>query len=147
MKDCKTVLALVLTLGLVAVGNVIAQDDAGLIVYRDSNGHLTPASRESASQMTQIAAHNGEIVLWLTLNYAIDLYLDEQTDQEAIAAQDAAIHAGFAEILDPLITSGAVWYTLSGPFIRGPGCAVRANVSGLRRLIADDRILQIVAVE
>lgn len=147
MKNSKTMLALVLIFGLVVTGGVIAQDDAGLIVYRDANGHLTPASRESASQMTQIAAQNGEIVLWLTLNYAIDLYLDEQTDQEAIAAQYAAIHAGFAEILDPLFASGAAWYTLSGPFIRGPGCAVRASVSGLRRLIADDRILQIVAVE
>ena len=147
MRNITNLSAFVVIIGLITAGGVVAQHEAGLIVYRDTDGQLTPTSEDVARQMVQIASRQGHITLWLTLNYAFDLYLDEQADQEAIAAQNAAIREGFGEVLDPLIARQAAWYPETGPYFHGPGCSVRATEAGLRRLIRDDRILQIVAVE
>jgi len=147
MKTNNMLLALVLSAGVISTQYSIAQNNAGLFIYRDAHGHLTPESKVAAKQMTRMAAHNGYVTLWLTLDYEINLYLDKETEQEAIAAQNAAIRAGLDEVLSPMVARGAVWHPEAGPLIQGPGCTVRATVAGLRRLIRDERIIQIVGVD
>jgi len=147
VKTNNMLLALVLIAGVISTQYSIAQNNAGLFIYRDASGHLTPESRHAAKRMTRTAAQNGYVTLWLTLDYEINLYLDEETDQDAIAAQNAAIRTGLDEVLSPMIARGAVWHPESGPLIQGPGCTVRATVAGLRRLISDERIIQIVGVD
>jgi hypothetical protein len=149
MKNLLLAVCLVTIVNMVVPDRAVAQSNtgsAGLIVYRDSNGHLTHASKRSAKQMVQLADQNSHITLWLTLNYPFVMFVDE-TAENAIEAQNRAIRHGFGEILDPLVARGLVWHPKSGSYFKGPGCTVRATVAGLRELIADDRILQIVAVE
>lgn len=117
-----------------------------LIVYRDSNGQLTPASRRSIGQMLRLANQKGFINLSLTLNYPIDVDIDKNAVAR-IEVQKQAIRIHYEAILNPLIARGSVWHTKTGPVYVGPGCTVHANADGLEQLIADERILQIVAVE
>lgn len=147
----KSILAisLMVVLNTAIVEHVVAQsvtDSPALIVYRDSSGELTPASKRSIGEMVRLANQNCFINLSLTLNYPIDLDIDKNALAE-IKAQKQAIRTNFEEVLNPLIARGSVWHTKSGPVYVGPGCSVHANADGLRQLIADDRILQIVAVE
>ena len=156
MKKSKFVISIAAVLVLIGSGTALSKDKAGtassqdkilLSVYRDARGHITPKSKEAAKAMTKIASHNGHITLWLTLNYPFNTYFDPNTEQAAIEAQNQDVRDGFSELLDPMVSTGAVWHPQAGPFIKGPGCYVRATVAGLRRLIKDDRLLQVVAVE
>ena len=130
-----------------ATGAVSFAEQAPLTIYRDLAGNLTAESKEAAKDIRRIAQRQGYVTLWLTLNYEIDLYLDETTQQAEIAAQNQAIRGAFEEILSPMAHQGAIWYPEAGPYFQGPGTVIRANVAGLRRLIRDERIIQIVGME
>jgi hypothetical protein len=147
MKTHKHIISVAAMLVFIMSGTVVAQDNIVLSIYRDANGHLTPQSRQAAKEMTRIASRSGRITLWLTLNFEFNVYFDERTDQAAIEAQNRAVRDGFDDLLNPMIARGAVRHPKAGPLIQGPGCYVQATVDGLRRLIKDDRLLQIVAVE
>jgi hypothetical protein len=127
--------------------DAFAQTDGGLIVYRDQNGRLTESSRDSAREMSRIAAKDGEVTVWLLLDYEIDLYLDPLTDQVQIDQQNEEIRSGFESVLQPMMAQGHVWHTDTGEFVFGPGCVVKANITGIRHLIRDRRIIQILAIE
>jgi hypothetical protein len=143
--NLRSVLAGIAALSLAC--GVLASDSTGLILYKNSDGLLSQNSRDRASQMTTIAAKNGEIALWITLNYEINLYLDQQLHKDQIAQQNDEIRSGLESVLSPLIARGQIRYPKGEPYIVGPGCAVWASPAGLRALIADARVLQIVAVE
>lgn len=148
MKAPNITIVIAAMLGLIGVGNTLANDNFILNVYRDSKGHLTPASKDAEKEMKRIAKDAGEITLFLTLNFAYDLYLAETSDEVAIDAQDQAVRDGFAEVLDSLVADGSVWYpNAEGAVFSGPGCAVLANDAGLKNLIKDERIMHIVGVE
>ena len=144
----KKSIAVTLSLLLLCVqGN--AQDvesGMGLIVYRDLSGKLTQQSKVNARSMTRIALENGYVTLSIMLNYPFNVYFDQMTETE-LAAQKEGVRSGFAEVLDPLVAREVVWHPESGPFIMGPNCTVRATAVGLRSLISDKRILQIVSME
>ena len=119
-----------------------ANEDQPLVFYRDGAGDISKQSKNDAVLMRQIAAQDGYITIWLLAGYPFNVYIDEMTDEE-IGAQRSAVATEFAEILDPLVAGGSVRHPKAGPFIKGPGCLVRATVSGLNALLKDDRIVQI----
>jgi len=123
-----------------------ATGDQILTHYRGSDGKVTHQSKANAQIMHHIARDQGHVTLWLTLNYPFNFYFDELTPEE-IAAQELAVAEGFDELLDPHVQDGDVWHRSAGPFIMGPGIAVRATGKGLKNLLKDDRLLQIVAIE
>lgn len=114
--------------------------------HRDADGKVTKQSKVNAKIMKDRANQNGHVVLWLVLNYEYNLY-PEQMSTEEIAAQNAAVVKGFAEVLDPIVSTGDASYPQEGPLIRGPGSAVKVTNNGLKLLLKDDRILQMSLVE
>ena len=136
--------ALSLSLGVLddspAFGNQI------LAHYRGPDGMVTTQSKSNAQIMHQIAKDQGHVTLWLTLNYPFNYYFDELTPEE-IAEQEIEVVQGFNEILDPLVEDEDVWHRSAGPYIMGPGIAVRATDKGLRELLKDERLFQVVAIE
>lgn len=130
-----------------AMGATSFAEQAPLTIYRDMYGELTPESKAVIKDFQRLARRQGYITLWLTLDYEINLYLDEATQQDEVAAQNATIRKSFEEILTPLEVKNRVWYPIAGPYYRGPGTLIRANVAGLNRLVRDDRLLQIVATD
>lgn len=139
-KNISTFVLTILALALVTTNSVHAQESANYIVYRDGQGKLHEYPEGSAHELKRIAKNNGHVTLWLTLNYPFNF--DDLAPAEA-EAQQAEIDAQFAELLAPLINKGDVWEPDSGPYIRGPGCTVRANKKGVRKLIENPDLLQI----
>lgn len=117
-----------------------------LVHYWQPDGTTSLQSKDSAKAMRSIAKDKGYVTLWLLLNYPFNVYLDDMS-QEEIDIQNSEVASRFDEILDPLVDSGDVWHRSEGPFIRGPGIAVRATDKGLRSLLRDQRILQITATD
>lgn len=117
-----------------------------LVFYRNPDGVISQQSRENAREMEAIARTNGQITLWLVLNHPFNVHVEEMTPDEN-RQQSAAVERGFDELLAPLLSSGDVWHPKAGPLIKGPGSAIRANSAGLRRLLRDERILQLLAIE
>ena len=120
--------------------------DSVLVHYWQPDGTTSLQSKDSAKAMRSIAKDKGYVTLWLLLNYPFNVYLDDMS-QEEIDIQNSEVASRFDEILDPLVDSGDVWHRSEGPFIRGPGIAVRATDKGLRSLLRDQRILQITATD
>jgi len=58
--------------------------------------------------------------------------------------QTTKVQAAFIELLQPMIADGDVWEPAGGSYIRGPGCLVRATKKGLRKLVNDERLIQVV---
>ena len=114
--------------------------------HRDADGKVTKQSKVNAKIMKDRANQDGHVVLWLVLNYEYNLYPEQMTAEE-IAAQEAAVATGFAEVLDPLVSAGVATYPKDGPLIRGPGSAVKVTKRGLMRLLQDERILQMSLVQ
>jgi len=120
-----------------------AQEEDSLIVYWDAEDvrHQTPSN--SIRQIKRIANEEGHVTLWLTLKYPFNFYLENMTEQEQLNQQEE-VRSQFAELLAPLIADGVVWEPDDGPFVRGPGCTVRATRKGVRKLVREDRLYQIV---
>lgn len=95
--------------------------------------------------MVDLAQANGHIDVWITLNYPFNLYADQMTEEET-TTQDAEVAAGFNNVLASLVAKGDARHPQAGPLIRGPGCAVRVTKKGLKKLLKDERIIQIVAM-
>jgi len=117
----------------------------GLTFYRGPDGTITQQSSDNAKAMEVLAKANGHIDVWLTLNYAFNLYTDQMTAEE-IASQDAEVAVGFNNVLASIVAKGDAKHPRAGPLIKGPGCAVRVTKNGLKILLKDDRIIQIVAM-
>lgn len=121
-------------------------DSAMPVVVRAPDGRLTKDSKHIAARIAEMATQQGHVTLWLTANTPFNPSVGELSPAE-IAEQDRRVQAAFARILRPLIRSGVVWYPSSGPVIRGPGCLIQANSIGVRKLVRDKDILQIVSVD
>ena len=139
----EVVLGLALLAAMVIVAPAFAEERP-LIYYWEPDGTISEQSRENAQEMRDVAKEQGYVTLWLVLNYPFNVYFDDMSPEE-IAEQRANVAQGFQEILTPLIAAGEVWNRSDGPYIRGPGIAVRATDKGLRSLLRDTRILQITA--
>ena len=121
-------------------------DPRPLTFYRDGSGGISAQSRENAKTMHRISRKKGEVVLWITLDYPFNFYMDQLSQQE-IDEQSAEVRQRLKEIINPLIRRGQVRHSLQGPRFWGPGCAIRAKPAGLRKLLSDTRLLQITAIE
>ena len=117
-------------------------DHTPLVYYRDATGHVTQNSKDTAKRLAQTARKAGQVKLWLTLDYPFNIYFDEMTPEE-IAAQEQAVSEGMNEILAPLLRQQHVKFVSGGPTFYGPTVGVWATPGGLRRLLTDERILQI----
>ena len=140
----KTAICLSLLAAALAISSLSYAGNPILVYYWEPDGSISEQSKDNAMEMRNIAKEQGYVTLWLVLNYPFNVYFDEMTPEE-IAEQQQNVALGFEEILDPLVASGDVWHRTEGPFIKGPGIAVRATDKGLRSLLRDDRILQISA--
>ena len=117
-----------------------------IVYYRDFDGSVNAASKVYSKQMKQIAAKNGYVTLWLTIDYPVNVNFESMTPEE-LAEQEAEISAEIDTILNPLIERNKVWHPATGKFVKGPGCVVRATTAGLVHLLKDERILQITAMD
>lgn len=117
-----------------------------LTYYRDMGGDVSAVSESNAKKMLRIAKQNGHITLWLVLNYEFNINPDSMTVAE-LDAQTADVIAGFAEVLNPMIRKKEAWLPKAGLTVSGPGTKVRATKKGLRKLLRDERILQLSAIE
>lgn len=143
MNKFRFLIALII-LAFFVVSMPASAENEVLVYYWEPDGSISEQSIANAQTMRRVANAQGYVSLWLLLNYPFNIYKDEMT-QEEIDAQDSEVASGFNEILTPLIRRGQVSHLPEGPFIRGPGIAVRATEEGLRRLLRDQRVLQITA--
>ena len=123
----------------------LADADRPLVVYREKNGVLTDQSRDHAKRMKKEAKENGQIVLWLVLDYPYNVHEDRMTPSQ-IDAQASDVDLRFSMLLEELLRRGEVSYPGSGRTIIGPGCKVIATPKGLKKLLGDSRLLQIAAI-
>ena len=140
MHILRICLAIVFILGFAETN---AENEHGNInIYRSADGQLTPDSLKNAELLENKAESQGYVILWLTANVPFNPNDDELSPTQA-AAQDIQVREKFREILQPLIVAGLVWHDPARPNVEGPGCLVRANASGLARLVNDTRLRHI----
>jgi hypothetical protein len=140
---CEGLYAAVLTVGFAFLSPSYG-DERPLVYYWQPDGTISDQSKDNAKDMRELAKEHGYVTLWLVLNYPFNVYFEDMSPEE-IAEQSAHVAQGFQEVLAPLIATGDVWHRTEGPYIRGPGIAVRATDKGLRSLLGDTRIRQITA--
>jgi hypothetical protein len=131
---------------LLFIPQTFAQEHETYAFYRNAEGEVSQFSKDQAKQMLKYAKEHGQITLWLVLNYPYNVDFENMTSEE-INTQKAEVSQGFNELLEPLMSSGDVWHPLSGVYIRGPGCTVRANSKGLKQLLDDQRLFQITTYD
>ena len=137
LKICLTIL---LIFGVAEANE--GDTDTNVGVYRGADGQLTAQSQINVAQLRLKAARQGYVTLWLTANVPFNPDTDILSDQQ-IAEQNQEVRNKFSEILQPLVDAGKVWHAAERPNVEGPGCLVRANASGLARLVRDTRLLNI----
>lgn len=110
-----------------------------IAVYRE-NGQLTSEALQNVELLKTQANLQGYVTLWLTANVP---YNPDTMSVRQIAKQNQAVRRTLREVLQPLVAAGLVWYVPERPRIEGPGRLIQANVTGLMRLVEDDRLLHI----
>ena len=144
MSTLKVCLTMLLVFGVAEAQEILNHKNVD--VYRSADGQLTAESLKNVAQLREKAARQGYVTLWLTANVPFNPDTDELSDQQ-IAEQNQQVRNKFSEILQPLVEAGKVWHEPERPDVEGPGCLVRANASGLARLVRDTRLLNIHEVE
>ena len=122
------------------------QESLAIGVYRDTAGVLYETTPNSRQIIEEQAKRNGYVTLWLTLNLEYDVYLDPETQQDEIVAQDLNVANIYEYILSEYVARGAVWHPKTGPFIRGPGCMIRAKKQAVKKLFGEEKLNQITLV-
>lgn len=131
------VLLLISSLTLSAVA-----DEGPLIVFRDDTGHLAAGSMRNATLLTEKAALEGDIALWITFD--VEFQPDaSQLSPEELDEQNARVERIRDDVLKPLMEIGLVSHHRNGPVARGPGCLISATAAGVRRLVDDQRVIHI----
>ena len=130
---------------LILSGTIFAQDEASLMVSRDSEGALDAESRIALTTLTNMAARSGYVRVWITLDMPYDPFLAEKSE-EAAALQHDQIELSFGEVIGPMLNTGQIRYVNDDPKYSGPSLLLLATPSGLHKLIGDQRVGQMVGV-
>ena len=144
MSRIQTLICLICVSILPAVS--VAQSPDPIVFYRDGNGDVNSASMADARVMARIARRQGYVTLFVTSDFPFNLNFDELT-QEEIEDQNNRAADYMAETLAEAIASGHVWLPPEGQNVFGPGCRVQATPAGLRALLRDERLVQVVATD
>ena len=145
IKNISGKAALCILLSACVIGFAIASGGT-VAFYRDQEGNVDANAKADGKLMSRKVREDGVITLWITTGIPFNLRFSSMSEEE-VAEQNARVRESFSEILDPLVNAGSVWHPESGPFIKGPGCTVRADKDGLKALLRDDRLIQIVATD
>ena len=121
-------------------------DSQSLTFYRLPSGEITEQSVRDGKTMRKLARKEGHITLWLTSGVQFSVSFESMSPEE-LEEQKSRVADEFSEVLGPMIEANNVWEPKFGRYIRGPGCVVRANAKGVRQLLHDERIVQIVAAD
>ena len=123
-----------------------ALSDGATIFYRDASGDITKESRQHARAMHKTAREQGYVTLWVLFDLPFDESMHDMTEQE-MAEHEIMVATYAGEVLGRLVSRNQVWHPKTGPIIAGLGCHVRATPRGPKRLLKDERIIQIVATD
>lgn len=118
-------------------------NEAMIVVYRDSTGELSDESKRFAKVLAKKAKKQGTVALWLTLNMPYQTDMAAMTPDQ-IAAQEVVVKSTFAELFRPLIARNWVRHPNGSPLIAGNGCRILATARGVEALVSDDRILHLI---
>lgn len=123
---------------LIAFGALAA--DAGLVVYRGLDGRLTDMSVQNLYTLRNLAARNGRIVVWVDFDIPFEVDPALRTP-EVIAENEASRQAAMAEVVAPLIATGAAEeLDLES---QAPGCLLSVSQRALRDLARNPKVKHI----
>lgn len=148
MKIANCIVGVSALLLVVAPVSVYAQQDreyAPLMVSRDAGGAINKESRKAIRQLSKTAKKNGHVRIWVTLDTPFDPSLAQKSEQLANHQQER-VDELFDEVLDPLLSGGQVQYPTGEREYMGPSILLKVTNTGLRRLIRDQRVGQLVGV-
>lgn len=148
MKTPNCMACILTLLFVVSPDQLYAQEDRAdspLMISRGADGLINKESKMAVRQLSRMANQNGHVSVWVTLNYPYDPFLVNLSEQAA-ADQDANVRKVFDEILAPLIAKRLANHFNGEPTYSGPSLRLSLTASGLRRLIRDSRVGQIVGI-
>ena len=123
-----------------------AFSDGATIFYRDASGDITQESKKHANAMHKTAQEQGYVTLWVLFDLPFNESMHNMSEEELVLHQ-AWVTNYADEVLGTLVETNQVWHPQAGPLVFGLSCNVRATSQGLKQLLKDERIIQIVATD
>jgi len=133
-------------MGMLLIIATPAFSDGATIFYRDASGEITKESKKHAQSMHKTAQKQGYVTLWVLFDLPFNESMHNMTEEE-LAVHQAWVTNYADDVLGILVDRNQVWHPKAGPLIFGLGCNVRATSQGLKRMLKDERIIQIVATD
>lgn len=114
------------------------------MISRTASGTLNKESVVALHRLSKAAQREGSVTVWVTLSSTyLPAFLGQLTEEQ-LAEQSNQVSSEFDLILDPLLLSGNVAHPRGTPMVYGPSCLIRTDKRGLKALVDDLRIGQVV---